>query len=116
MIRLQGIEPAGLFARKLAECLRWQAAEAGVLDAAMQGVLARLDLLARGDLARLARLCKISEAKVAQVVATIRRMNPKPGTQFAALSAAARREPDLTVRHGPAGWEVSLNRLSLIHI
>lgn len=113
LIRLQGIEPAGLFARNLAECLRLQAAESGVLDAAMQGVLARLDLLARGDLARLARLCKISEARVAQIFATIRRMDPKPGTQFAALSASARREPDLTVRHAPAGWELALNRSAL---
>ena len=113
LIRLQGIEPAGLFARNLAECLRLQAAEAGVLDTAMQGVLARLDLLARGDLARLARLCKIPEPQVAQIFATIRRMNPKPGTQFAALSAVTRREPDLTVRHGAVGWEVALNRSAL---
>jgi RNA polymerase sigma-54 factor len=118
LLRLQGIDPAGLFARDLAECLRLQAAEDGLLDAGMRAVLGRLDLLAQGDFARLARVCKITEARVGQIFATIRRMNPKPGAQFATLSAVSRREPDLTVRHGAQGWEVMLNRSALpgVHV
>lgn len=110
---VQTIEPAGLFARNLAECLRLQAAEAGVLDAAMQAVLARLDLLASGDMAKLARVCRISAARVSEVFGIIRSMNPKPGTDFAPVAAVALREPDLTVRHTETGWEVALNRSAL---
>ena len=39
--RLQRIEPTGLFARDLADCLRLQAREAGALDPVMAAVLAR---------------------------------------------------------------------------
>lgn len=113
LARLQAIEPAGLFARDLAECLRLQAAAEGVLDDAMQAVLRHLPVLASGDFTRLARLSRISETRVAALFGLIRGMNPKPGTDFADLAAAAVREPDLVVRHGEQGWEVGLNRSAL---
>jgi len=114
LARLQRIEPAGLFARNLAECLALQLAEAGQLDAGMQVILSRLDLLAAGDLARLARLARTSPAEITARFRIIRSLDPKPGTQFAPLAAAALREPDLLVRKSAAGtWEVALNRSCL---
>ena len=111
---LQRIEPAGLFARTLAECLTLQLAEAGQLDDVMQVVLGRLDLLAAGDLAGLARLARVGPEEILRRFRTIRGLDPKPGAQFAPLSAAALREPDLLVRKtAEGGWDVSLNRSSL---
>lgn len=114
LARLQKIEPAGLFARNLAECLALQLAEAGQLDAVMQVILDRLDLLAAGDLARLGRLARRSPAEIEARFRLIRALDPKPGAQFAPLAASALREPDLLVRRTPGGeWEVALNRSSL---
>lgn len=112
--RLQEIEPVGLFARDLAECLRLQAQEDGSYDAVMAVMLARLDLLATGDLARLARLARVSEAAVQGRFRLIRALNPKPGTEFDALAVQRPREPDLVARALPSGgWEVALNRSCL---
>ena len=114
LLRLQEIEPVGLFARNLAECLTLQAAEAGCLDAVMAVVLHHLDLLGRGEIARLARLAHTDEAGVRRAFHLIRRMDPKPGTQFMTFGAAPLREPDLLVQEvAGGGWEVSLNRSSL---
>ena len=113
LTRLQEIEPVGLFARDLADCLRLQAQEEGSHDAVMAVVLAHLDLLAAGDLARLARLAGVDEAAIAQRFRLIRAMNPKPGTEFDSLAVAHPREPDLAARVMGAGWEVTLNRSSL---
>ncbi|MCB6179605.1 RNA polymerase sigma-54 factor [Rhodobacter sp. Har01] len=110
--RLQRLEPAGLFARNLEECLRLQAAEAGDLDAVMAGVLCRLPLLAAGETARIARALDCPEAEVLRAVQRLRRYDPKPGARFAP-GAAPVAEPDLTVRQGPEGWEVALNRGAL---
>lgn len=110
---LQRIEPAGLFARNLAECLRLQAAEMDVLDPEMQAILDHLDLLASGDLTRLARACGLTEAQVLARFRLIRSMNPKPGAEFASVSAAAVREPDLVVKADGGGWSIALNRSSL---
>lgn len=113
LYRLQEIEPAGLFARDLAECLRLQAQEEGSHDAVMDVVLGHLDLLAAGDLARLAHLAGVGEAEIGQRFRLIRAMNPKPGTEFDSLAVARPREPDLVARVRGAGWEVTMNRSSL---
>ncbi|MBL9057478.1 MAG: RNA polymerase sigma-54 factor [Rhodobacteraceae bacterium] len=117
--RLQAIEPAGLFARDLADCLRLQAREAGVLDPIMSAVLANLPLLASGDFARLARACGATEAEVLARFRLIRGMDPKPGASFDAgfgngALPPPPREPDLLARPlGTAGWEIALNRSAL---
>lgn len=110
--RLQQIEPAGLFARNLSECLALQARDAGQLDTAMGMVLAHLDLLARGETARLARLAGVDEEVIALRIRRIRGFDPKPGARFDP-GAAPVREPDLVARRGSAGWEVALNRGAL---
>ena len=112
--RLQEIEPVGLFARDLAECLKLQAQDDGTYDAVMAVVLRNLDLLASGDLARLASLAKVDLPEIAQRFRLIRAMNPKPGTEFDALAVPRPREPDLLARRAASGdWEVTLNRSSL---
>ncbi len=112
LVRLQRIDPAGLFARDLAECLRLQATDAGCLDPVMGAMLGRLDLVASGNWGALARLMKVDESDVAARFRTIRSFNPKPGTRFSAV-ASPLREPDLAVRQGADGWQVSLNNSSL---
>lgn len=110
LIRLQQIEPAGLFARTLSECLKLQAQEAGLYDRVMKLILAHLDLLAQGEVARLAEMAGVPEAEVLRRFRVIRTMNPKPGTAFEPLMAATLREPDLVARRRPDGdWDVALN-------
>jgi RNA polymerase sigma-54 factor len=111
--RLQGIEPRGLFARDLAECLALQAHEAGQLDAVMTGVLANLDLLAKGQAPALARKLGISDDAIQQCLSRLRAYHPKPGTVFDPLTPAHCREPDLILTPlpgGKGGWQLALNR------
>jgi RNA polymerase sigma-54 factor len=110
--RLQGIEPVGLFAANLAECLRLQAREAGLLDKTLGRMLDHLDLLAKGEFARLAKICEVPEADIMHRLRSIRAMDPKPGAQFD-QGAAPVREPDLIAVRGAKGWEVALNRSAL---
>ena len=105
-------EPTGLFARSLAECLRLQAEEAGEFDRPMQALLDRLDLLAKGDIDRIAREAGLAVAELRQAFGRLRSYNPKPGAGFEVISAPVR-EPDLIAEKGPSGWIVSLNRSAL---
>ena len=114
LAQLQTIDPPGLFARNLSECLCLQATDAGILDAPLRMILQNLDLLASGDLSRLSRLCGVSEAEVMARFRLIRRLNPKPGADFAPMAAGQMREPDLIMRAKPGGgWQVALNRSAL---
>jgi RNA polymerase sigma-54 factor len=105
-------EPTGLFARNLAECLRLQAEEAGELDRAMTVLLARLDLLAKGEIERIAREAELDLADLREAFGRLRSYDPKPGSGFEA-NAAPVREPDLIAEKGTKGWIVSLNRSAL---
>ncbi|WP_333814563.1 RNA polymerase factor sigma-54 [Tabrizicola sp.] len=105
-------EPTGLFARNLAECLRLQAEEAGELDAPMAALLSRLDLLAKGEIERIAREAGLELADLRQAFARLRSYDPKPGAGFE-VNTAPVREPDLIAEKGTAGWIVSLNRSAL---
>lgn len=106
------IEPAGLFAQSLADCLRLQAEDAGEMDALMAGVLQRLHLLASGEVDRIAREIGATEAEVRAKIRVIRGFDPKPGTRFEACAAPVR-EPDLMARQSASGWEIALNRSAL---
>ena len=105
-------EPTGLFARNLADCLRLQAQEAGELDPPMRVLLDRLDLLAKGEIDRIAREAGLELADLRQAFARLRSYDPKPGSGFEA-NAAPVREPDLIAEKGASGWIVSLNRSAL---
>ncbi|MEI6099424.1 MAG: RNA polymerase sigma-54 factor, partial [Alphaproteobacteria bacterium] len=113
LARLQKIEPIGLFARDLAECLTLQAQQEGIYDRVMAQIMANLPLLAAGHLAQLAARIGVPEVEIGLRFRQIRAMNPKPGTEFDALAVARPREPDLVATKGAMGWEVALNRSSL---
>lgn len=110
---LRTFEPAGVFARTLAECLRLQLAERGELDAPMLALMDNLHLVAGHDFAGLARACQLDRSGIAELVARIRRLNPKPGLAFGGGTIQPV-VPDVTVRALPDGsWSVELNAETL---
>ena len=109
---VQRLEPEGVFARGLAECLRIQACERGLLDDVMIVVLDHLDMLANGDLQQLARRAGATTEDISSALKLIREMNPKPGEAYEAAPLRVH-APDVIVTAGPDGWVVDLNRSTL---
>ena len=106
---LQGFDPIGVGARDLAECLSLQLKARDRLDPAMAALLTRLDLLARRDMSALSALCGVDAEDIADMVAEIRDLNPKPGLAFGTEQVAPV-IPDVFVRVGPDGaWLIELN-------
>jgi RNA polymerase sigma-54 factor len=99
---IQTFEPVGVGARSLAECLEIQLREQDRLDPAMQVLLAHLDLVARQDFAALRRLCGVDQEDLMEMLAEIRRLEPKPGLGFtpARIDVLV---PDVLVRTAPDG-------------
>lgn len=106
---VQGFEPTGVAARSLAECLRIQLKEQDRLDPAMAALVDHLDLLAKREFGQLRRVCGVDEEDLADMIAELRRLDPKPGLIFgAALIDPV--TPDVFVRPTPdGGWQVELN-------
>jgi RNA polymerase sigma-54 factor len=75
-------DPTGIFARDLVECLAVQLAERNRLDPAMQALLDNLDRLARREMRGLMDICGVDAADLTDMVAELRRLDPKPGAKF----------------------------------
>lgn len=106
---LQGFDPVGVGAHDLAECLALQLKEKDHLDPAMQAMLAHLDLVARRDIPQLCHLCGVDAADIADMIAELRTLSPKPGLSFSSEPVQPV-VPDVLVREGPdGGWHVELN-------
>ncbi|WP_341895863.1 RNA polymerase factor sigma-54 [Ferrovibrio terrae] len=109
LLDLQTIEPAGLFARSLKECLALQLRERDRLDPAMQALLDNLELLAKRDIPGLMRICGVDQEDIADMVQEIRALNPKPGLLFGGEPVQTL-VPDVYIRRGNDGsWLVELN-------
>jgi RNA polymerase sigma-54 factor len=80
--KMMCFDPTGIFARDLAECLAVQLAEHNRLDPAMQALLDNLDRLARRDIRGLVEICGVDATDLADMVAELRRLDPKPAAKF----------------------------------
>ena len=97
---LQSLEPVGVGARDLSECLTLQvrtrladlaigtrtdseSSFAQTCQTALKILKQPIDLLARRDLKRLVQLCHESEGQIKAAIALIARLEPKPGRMFA---------------------------------
>ena len=106
---VQGFDPSGVGARSLAECIAIQAREVDRYDPAMARFLDNLDLLARGALPQLRRICGVDEEDMADMIRELRSYDPKPGLRFGGepIQAAV---PDIFVaRTRSGGWAIELN-------
>jgi RNA polymerase sigma-54 factor len=113
---IQSFEPPGVGARDLAECLGIQLRERDRLDPAMQALLAHLHLVARQDFVGLRKVCGVDQEDLADMLAEIRRLEPKPGLAFtpAAIDVLV---PDVLVRRASNGsLTVELNPETLPRI
>ncbi|MES5099815.1 RNA polymerase factor sigma-54 [Agrobacterium sp. BA1120] len=106
---LQTLDPPGVFARSLSECLSIQLAQKDRLDPAMKAFVGNLELLAKRDFASLKRLCGVGEEDLLDMLAEIRCLNPRPGAGFE-TGVSETIVPDIIVRpSSDGGWLIELN-------
>jgi RNA polymerase sigma-54 factor len=121
--RVQSLDPLGVAARDVGECLRLQLP--AILCPQMRGlahdiVVGHLDALAARDVAGLARQLGQSPAQVEAACDRIRHLDPRPGWQLAS-SRVAYIVPDVVVKKVRGQWTVRLNpaivpRVRLNHV
>ena len=110
---LQSLEPTGVGARSLGECLALQAREADRHDPCMARLFDNLDLLARGELPRLKRMCGVDDEDFAEMMAELRSYDPKPGLRFASGGGDPVTPDILIMPRADGGWDMQLNQATL---
>ena len=108
---LQSMEPTGVGARDLAECLTLQLRAQPRSEAQAVAIIVckqHLELLARRDLKKLIAATGADEDLLREAQALIVALEPKPGRQFARAEANIV-IPDVIVQKAGRGWRVVLN-------
>lgn len=111
--QLQQLDPSGVFARDLADCLAIQLRERDRYDPAMQIFVENLDLVAKREFSKLAKLCGIDADEIPDMLMEIRELDPKPGLSFSPSSADPITPDVMMVAHPKGGWSVELNSETL---
>ncbi len=106
---VQQCDPSGIGARDLAECLAIQAREADRYDPMMARLIDNLDLLARGQISQLRRMCNADEEDMADMIRELRGYDPKPGLRIASAADPSPVTVDVFVRAIVGGWAVEIN-------
>jgi len=110
---VQACEPAGVGARDLRECLALQLRERDRLDPAMQALLDNLGMVAQRRMADLEAKCGVDAEDIADMLAELRALDPKPGLRFARPRVEVA-VPDVHVRRAQDGsLAVELNTETL---
>jgi RNA polymerase sigma-54 factor len=107
--RLQALDPPGVFARNLKECWEIQLRDKDRLDPAMATLLDHIELMKLHDYPQLARVCRVDEDDVRDMINEIASLNHHPGRAFD-RALAQPIIPDVTMRaNNGSGWIVELN-------
>lgn len=112
--RVQALDPVGVGARHLAECLQLQLVQRPTaggpfdLDLAIQIVRDHLPALATRDIASLAQRLQAPREAVQAACDAIRRLDPRPGWRYGTHTAAYL-TPDVVVRRQRGQWVATLN-------
>ena len=109
---VQQLDPAGIGARSVSECILLQLAQ---LDRGTEGIAEakqiaqhHLELVASRDAGQLRRALGADEATIEIALALVRSCHPRPGT-VVSQGAAEFVIPDVVVRRTDRGWSVEIN-------
>ncbi len=106
---LQTLDPPGVFARSLGECLALQLKEQNRYDPQIAALLDNLDLIAAHNMTALRKAVGADMGEIADMIEEIKRLNPKPGLRFGSVQLQPI-VPDVLVRAASDGrWLIELN-------
>lgn len=114
--RIQELEPAGVGARSLAECLRIQAEQQGIYEGLVAALIDHhLDEVAQGRIKAIAEAEKVGPEDVQMAVDILRTLNPKPGSAYGGETSNYI-TPDVLVQKLDGGYRVTMNDSYVPHL
>lgn len=109
---VQGLEPAGVGARNLAECLMLQLERNPLANPLSKKIVAHhLDLVGRNNLSQLAHELKVGVHAVTTACNEIKKLNPKPGSAFTIGADSVYITPDVYIINNKGTLEIVENSI-----
>lgn len=106
---LHKMEPTGVGARDLSECLKLQLEAEGNLSVAAKTLIENLDLFAQQDFKKLTKIAGTEREEIEEACLLIKGLNPKPGLAYGGENAAAIIPDVMVIRDSQGNWIAELN-------
>jgi len=110
---VQTLDPLGVGARDLEECLRLQLLLLADYPPELPEFIKHLEDLAAGRLQRIAHVLKIPINKVQEMADLIRKLDPKPGLRFSSLGEVRYVVPDVVIEEIGGEFIILVNDLTV---
>lgn len=110
---IQGLDPLGVGARCLEECLRLQLPLLDQYPPEMPRFLKCLEDLAAGRLQKIANLLKVTPSQVQEMADLIRTLDPKPGRRFSGSGEVRYIVPDVVIEEVQGEFIILVNDVTV---
>ena len=95
---LQALDPSGVCARTLEECLKLQLERRNMLTPVLESIIDNcLEMVAKNQIPAIARKLRLSPTETAGYCQIIKSLNPKPGVSFSSRDQLRYIIPDVTI-------------------
>jgi len=109
----QQLEPAGVFARSLSECLTLQLMDRKVYNQYYKIILDNLEDIAKNNFSVLIKKVGVDKKTLLEMLTNIKRLYPKPGLQYS-VDPIMPVIPDVFIQEtANSGWQVMLNHATM---
>ena len=107
---LQALDPSGVCARTLEECLKLQLERRDILTPVLESIIDNcLEMVAKNQIPAIARKLRLSPAETAGYCQIIKSLNPKPGVSFSSRDQLRYIIPDVTIVKFKDHFDILLN-------
>lgn len=107
---LQALDPSGVCARTLEECLKLQLERRDMLTPVLESIIDNcLEMVAKNQIPAIARKLRLSPAETAGYCQIIKSLNPKPGVSFSSRDQLRYIIPDVTIVKFKDHFDILLN-------
>ncbi len=107
---LQALDPSGVCARTLEECLKLQLERRDMLTPVLESIIDNcLEMVAKNQIPAIARKLRLSPTETAGYCQIIKSLNPKPGVSFSSRDQLRYIIPDVTIVKFKDHFDILLN-------
>ena len=107
---LQALDPSGVCARTLEECLKLQLERRDILTPVLEYIIDNcLEMVAKNQIPAIARKLRLSPTETAGYCQIIKSLNPKPGVSFSSRDQLRYIIPDVTIVKFKDHFDILLN-------
>ena len=111
--KLQSLDPTGVMARSVQECLSLQLIEKKRFDSKIQILIENLNLLAQSNYKTLIKRCSVTSKELDDMIDTLKSLSPKPGLSFGEEISPTVIPDAIIQTHPDGGWKIELNTETL---